>query len=259
MFSECHHGPHFEDPCSIARDRKSVRMQTTHPIVNTCRLRVWPHPVQCPLCCPQVVLCSQKRSFLSSTDTGQHWCLPNRMCRFQRNNPQIATLFHLLQGQKKEKKKRKTCLSYYLSNLLQKHVRNKLKISKTNTTTLTKTWGDSDVINSNKSSVVGLCFDHQLKIKSESVNILNKISTLTLINCISTSGPVLIYLERFVPLHRLRESGPAASTAGTVEHQLLLWWPWTQVHLQRAWLTDKKTNVMFFSVLYVKTALVILV
>ena len=141
---------------------------------------------------------------------------------FSKEQPTNRNLVSFTTRAKKRKKKRKTCLSYYLSNLLQKHGRNKLKISKTNTTTLTKTWGDSDVINSNKSSVVGLCFDHQLKIKSESVNILNKISTLTLINCISTSGPVLIYLERFVPLHRLRESGPAASTAGTVEHQLLL-------------------------------------
>lgn len=111
---------------------------------------------------------------------------------------------------------------------------------------MTKTWGDSDVINSNKSSVVGLCFDQQLRMRSKSVNIMNKYLLLLSLLVFLPLSLFFIHLERFVPLHRLREPGPAASTAGTVEHQLLLWWPWTQVHLQRAWLTDTKTNVMLF-------------
>ena len=54
--------------------------------------------------------------------------------------------------------------------------------------------------------------------------------------------PVLDYLENFARLYRLREPGPAVSTAATVEHQFLL--RWTHEHLQRPRVTDKQTNVM---------------
>lgn len=52
-----------------------IQTQIAFLIVNKGTLSgfsMWTHPAQCPLCGPQRVQCSQNRSFLSSTETGQH-------------------------------------------------------------------------------------------------------------------------------------------------------------------------------------------
>lgn len=131
---------------------------------------MWTHPAQCPLCGPQRVQCSQNRSFLSSTETGQHWCPPSHMCRFQSNNPQIPNLFHLLQ------EKEKVNFFYWIN------IRDISVINYGKSSTLTKAWCDTDVINSNKSTVGRLCFDQQLSMRSKSVNMIKYLYSLLLLS-----------------------------------------------------------------------------
>lgn len=89
-------------------------------------------------------------------------------------------------------------------------------------------WCETDVINSNKSTVVRLCLDQQLRrrLLRESVNMIDKILIFLLIFYpIMTTTSDLGYLERFDPLYRLREPAPSVSTAAAMEHQILLRWP----------------------------------
>ena len=54
------------------------------------------------------------------------------------------------------------------------------------------------------------------------------------------------YLERLGLLYRLGKPAPSAATAVTMEHQVLLWWPGSLVHLQCPWVPDRIMLCFFY-------------
>lgn len=183
---------------------KTVQVQITCFSINkgsSGRVSVLPHPFQCPMCGQRRVRGSLKYSFPSSTDSGRHWCLPTHMCHFQTSNPQTPRQSHWLQGE-------------------------------TNFVTCSPCTEESykDVILSAPSQRPGVTLMSSMAINptllacasirswawGQWVCLIRLFIPSLITSCMAES--VSGYLESFVPLHRLREPGPFASTAVSLKH-----------------------------------------